>query len=259
MDYVPHSIVSGKKDFPVILLLNSLGTTTNMWNPQLPLLEEHYRVIRMDTRGHGDSATPQGPYSLDELVSDALGTLDRYDVPNASVMGCSMGSMTALGMGLRAPDRIDRIVCSAARADAPAPFRDSWDQRTDVINEKGVSALWEGSLGNWLTPAFRDSETEQVAFLKSEFLKTTDEGYKGCAAALKELDYLRHLPNLDVPTLFVAGSEDKGAPPAVMQEMAETAKDGQFVMIPDAGHIINVNAPEAFSLAIMNFLEMECE
>ena len=258
-NYVPHSIVSGTKDVPVLLLLNSLGTTTNMWAPQLSFLEKHFRVIRMDTRGHGESASPEGPYSFDDLVSDALGTLDRYDVETASVMGCSLGSMTALGMGLKDPDRIDRIVCTAARADAPEPFRQSWDDRMAVIDEKGIAGLWEGSLGNWLTPAFKEANPEQVAAMKADFLKTTPGGYKGCAAALKTLGYLRHLPDLKVPVLFVAGSEDKGAAPTVMEAMAEAAADGQFVMIPDAGHIINVNAPEAFSLAIMEFLEMTCE
>lgn len=258
-DYIPHTEVSGTKEVPVILLLNSLGTSTTMWDPQMDLLNRHFRVIRQDTRGHGQSATPDGPYSFDDLVADAIGTLDRHNVETASIMGCSLGSMTALGVGLKAPERIDRIVCTAARADNPPPFRQSWDDRVGVIAEKGVAGLWEGSLGNWLTPAFRDSNTEMVAKMRAEFLKTTDDGYRGCAAALKELNYLKDLPNLKVPTLFIAGSEDKGAPPAVMKEMASAAAHGQYVEIPDAGHIINVNAPEAFSLAIMDFLEMTCE
>ena len=257
--YIPHSEVSGTKEVPVLLLLNSLGTTTRMWDPQIALLEEHFRVIRMDTRGHGQSGTPSGLYSFDDLVSDALGTLDRHGARTASVMGCSLGSMTALGMGLHAPERIDRIVCTAARADSPPPFRQSWDDRTAIIADKGVQGLWEGSLGNWLTPKFRDAAPDTVTMMRTEFLKTTDEGYLGCAAALKDLDYLKDLPTLKVPTLFVAGSEDKGAAPDVMRQMAETASDGQFTMIPDAGHIINVNAPGAFSLAIMDFLEMSCE
>ena len=257
--YSPHSVVSGARDLPALLLLNSLGTTTHMWAPQLARLEQHFQVIRMDTRGHGDSETPPGPYSFDDLVDDALATLDRHDVEKTSVMGCSLGSMTALGMGLTAPDRIDRIVCTAARADAPEPFRHSWDDRMAIIEAKGVAGLWEGSLGNWLTPAFKDANPDQVAVMKAEFLKTTPDGYKGCAAALKTLDYLRHLPQLQVPVLFVAGSEDKGAPPPVMEAMADAARDGRYVMIPDAGHIINVNAPDAFIHAISGFLGMTSE
>ena len=159
-------------------------------------------------------------------------------------------------MGIQAPDRIDRIVCSAARADSPPPFRQSWYDRVGIMEEKGVEGLWEGSLGNWLTPAFREANPAIIAQMKAEFLKTTQEGYRGCAMALKDLDYLKDLGSLDVPVLFVAGSEDKGAAPDTMRDMAAAAKNGTFSLIDDAGHIINVNQPEAFSLAILGFLGM---
>lgn len=254
--YEPFTKISGKTDGPALLLLNSLGTTTNMWTPQLTLLENFYKVIQIDTRGHGQSATPPAPYSFDDLVGDAFGVLDRNGIKTASVMGCSLGSMTALGMGLHTPDRIERIVCTAARADSPPPFRQSWYDRVGIMEEKGVEGLWEGSLGNWLTPAFRETNPVTIEQMKADFLKTTQEGYRGCAMALKDLDYLKDLGQLDVPVLFVAGSEDKGAPPDTMRDMAAAAKTGAFSLIADAGHIINVNQPEAFSLAILGFLGM---
>ncbi len=257
--FTPKSVVSGTKEVPVILLLNSMGTTTEMWEPQLPMLENHFRVIRMDHRGHGQSDTPDGDYSFDDLVADAIAVLDEHKVETATVMGCSIGSMTALGLGLAAPDRIDRVVCAAARADAPEMFRQSWDDRAAIINEKGVGALWNGSLGVWFTPAFQEANPDVVAKMHAEFLKTTDQGYIRCGAALKGLDYLKDLPNMKVPTLFIAGAEDKGAPPAVMEQMAEVTPNSLFTVIPDAGHIVNVNAPEAFSLAIMEFLGITCE
>jgi 3-oxoadipate enol-lactonase len=164
--------------------------------------------------------------------------------------------MTALGMGVHAPERIERIVCTAARADSPPPFRQSWFDRVAIMDEKGIEALWEGSLGNWLTPAFRDANPDTVAKMKSAFLKTTIEGYRGCAMALKDLDYLKDLGAMDVPVLFVAGSEDKGAAPDTMREMAAAAKNGEFSLVADAGHIVNVNQPDAFLLAITNFLGM---
>lgn len=254
--YEPFTKISGKADGLALLLLNSLGTTTDMWAPQLAILEKFYKVIQIDTRGHGQSATPPAPYSFDELVADAFGVLDRNGIEKATVMGCSLGSMTALGMAIQAPERVERIVCTAARADSPPPFRQSWYDRVAVIEEKGVAGLWEGSLGNWLTPAFKEANPDVVAKMKASFLQTTEEGYRGCAMALKDLDYLKHLSELDVPILFVAGSEDKGAAPDTMREMATASKNGAFSLIADAGHIVNVNQPKAFSLAIMDFLGM---
>lgn len=254
--YEPHTQITGKADGPVLLLLNSLGTTTEMWTPQREMLERFYRVIQIDTRGHGQSPTPPAPYSFNDLVGDAFGVLDRNGIDKASVMGCSLGSMTALGMGLHAPDRIERIVCTAARADNPPPFKQSWDDRLAIMEEKGVEGLWEGSLGNWLTPDFRTANPQTVTMMNAEFLKTTPEGYRGCAMALKDLNYLKDLGSLDVPVLFVAGSEDKGAPPDTMREMAAASKNAEFVLISDAGHIINVNNSDGFSKAISDFLNL---
>lgn len=253
-DYIPHSEESGNPNAPALLCLNSLGTSTRMWDPQMSALEPNFRIIRMDTRGHGQSPSPQAPYTFEQIINDAFATLERYSVEKAIVMGCSLGSMTALQMGLRAPDRISSIICAAARADAPQGFKDNWDQRTAIINENGVSALWEGSKAAWMTEAFRKAYPEVVDLMKEEFLKTTDEGYKGCAAALKTLDVLKDLPNLAVPTLFIAGSEDKGAAPEVMEQMSSITPISKYKMISNAGHIVNVNAPDAFTAAVTDFL-----
>lgn len=255
-DVVLNSIASGLENGPGLLLSNGIGTTTRAWEPQLPLLEKHFRVVRYDTRGHGDSPTPEGPYSFDMLVADAFGVMDQHGLETASVMGCSLGSMTALGMGLKQPERLSKIVCTAARADGPPPFRQSWDDRMAVIADKGIAGLWEGSLGNWLTPAFREANPDVISMLNSEFMKTTPAGYSGCAIALKGLDYLKDLGTLSVPTLFVAGSADKGATPETMQAMAAACPSSQYALVEGAGHIINVNQQKAFDQAISAFLSM---
>ena len=255
-DVALNSIASGLENGPGLLLSNGIGTTTFAWEPQLPLLERFFKVVRYDTRGHGDSPTPDGPYSFDMLVADAFAVMDRHGLEKASVMGCSLGSMTAMGMGLAHPERVTRIVCTAARADGPQPFRQSWDDRIAIIADKGIAGLWGGAVGNWLTPEFRDANPDVLARLKSEFLKTTPGGYGGCAIALKGLDYLKDLGRMEVPMLFVAGSEDKGASPETMQEMAAACPNSQYALVEGAGHIINVNQADSFNKAISTFLNM---
>ncbi|ASJ72739.1 alpha/beta fold hydrolase [Granulosicoccus antarcticus] len=249
-----HSQVSGLSDGPGLLLSNSLSTTVNMWNPLLPALEKHFKVVRYDTRGHGKSPAPAAPYSFDDLVNDAFAVMDQHGLETASIMGCSLGSMTALGMGLSRPERIERIVCTAARADSPAPFKQSWDDRIAVLDKNDISALWEGSLANWLTPAFREAQPDSVEQLRNDFLLTNPEGFRGCAAALKGLDYLKDLGTMKVPVLFVAGSEDKGAAPQTMQEMADATLDGKFALVPECGHIVAVNNTSGLESAISDFL-----
>ena len=123
-----------------------------------------------------------------------------------------------------------------------------------MIADKGIAGLWEGSVGIWFTPAFHAANPDVAAMMKTEFMKTTPAGYGGCALALKGLDYLKDLGGLSVPTLFVAGSEDKGATPDTMEAMAAACPGSEYVLVEDAGHIINVNQKEAFEQAISPFL-----
>ena len=251
-----HSTASGPKDAPALLLLNSLGATSAMWDAQVPLLERYFRVIRCDTRGHGDSPTPPSPYSFDEIVSDALAVLDAHGAQRATVMGLSLGGMTALGMGLAAPERIERLICCAARADAPPPFVQSWHDRMAKLDDGGIESVWEGTVGFWLSEDTRRDHPEREAALRAGFLKTTAEGYRGCAHALMGLDYLRHLGEMRVPTLFVAGENDGGATPDTMRAMADACPASSYTVVPGAKHVINVDRPDDFSVGIHNFLDL---
>jgi 3-oxoadipate enol-lactonase len=240
---------------PVVVMSNSLGATRAMWDHQARWLGERARVIRYDTRGHGASDTPAGPYSFDDLVEDALAVMDAFDVGRAAYVGLSLGGMTGLGLGLRAPERLTRLAVSAARADAPAPFVQSWDDRVAKIEADGLAAIWPGTLERWLTPAFQQAEPETVAALKAQFLETTVAGYAGCAAALKGLDYLRHLGNLTIPTLYIAGADDMGAPASAMEGMAAATPDARYVCVGDAAHIVNHDGRADFDAALRDFLE----
>ncbi|WP_323764825.1 alpha/beta fold hydrolase [Marinovum sp.] len=252
-----HSTVSGPEDAPVLLLLNSLGATRAMWDAQLPLLERFYRVIRCDTRGHGQSPTPPSPYSFDEIVADSLAVLDSHGVEKATVMGLSLGGMTALGMGLTAPERIERLVCCAARSDAPQPFVQSWHDRLAKMADGGIEAVWAGTIGFWLSEDTRRDHPGREATLREGFLQTTEEGYRGCAHALMGLDYLRRLGEMKVPVLFVAGENDGGATPDTMRAMAEACPGSEFTVVPGAKHVINVDRPEDFAVAVAGFLDLD--
>lgn len=251
-----HSTISGPQNAPALLLLNSLGATQAMWDAQVPLLERYYRVIRCDTRGHGNSPTPPSPYSFDDIVADAFGVLDAHGVHKASVMGLSLGGMTALGMGLAAPDRIERLVCCAARADAPPPFVQSWHDRLAKMEEGGVEAIWQGTIPFWLSEETRRDHPEREAALHAGFLKTTEEGYRGCANALMGLDYLRHLGQMKVPVHFVAGEKDGGATPETMRAMSDACPGSDFSVVPGAKHVINVDRAEDFTCAVLKTLDL---
>ncbi len=246
---------SGREDgAPVILLSNSLGTDRGMWAPQRPLLERHYTVLTYDARGHGGTDTPPPPYTMAGLVADAVAVLDHFGVARADYMGLSMGGMTGLGLALGHPDRVSRLICCDARADAPEGFVKVWADRIATVGASGMEPLWAPSAERWFTQRWRDANPEALEAMRRSFLAIRPEGYAGCAAALQGLDYLKSLGTLEMPVLYVCGDVDTGSPPDVMRAMAEATPGSRFALVEDAAHIANMDNPDGFNRPVAAFL-----
>ncbi len=249
-----NTAVDGEAGKPWIVLSNSLGANLSMWDPQIEFLTQSYRVLRYDTRGHGQSDAPAGPYSFADLVGDVIALMDAHEIETADFMGLSMGGMTGLGLALDHFDRVSRVVCADGRADAPGPFREMWDHRIATVEANGLEGIVDGTLASWFTEAWRLENPEHVSDIRAMVLGNDAAGYIACCRALKQLDYLKRLGDVSIPVLFVGGSEDKGAAPQVMQAMADATPGGRYVEIPDAAHVANINQPAAFNQAISGFL-----
>lgn len=239
---------------PWIVLSHSLAADHTMWDAQLPLLLPHYRVLRYDTRGHGASGIPPGPYSFGDLVGDVVAIMDRHGIARATFMGLSLGGMTGLGLALAHPDRVEKLVCCDARADAPPAFQKSWEDRVAVVTEKGMAGVLAGTIERWLAPSFRALNPHEVARVERMILATPVAGWLGCVAAIRSLDYLKDLAGLKVPTLYVVGADDVGAPAEAMRAMADATPGARLEVIPEAAHLPNVDATERFNAAIAPFL-----
>ena len=246
--------VEGDASKPWLIASNSLATNMSMWDSQIEAFVRHRRVVRYDTRGHGGSSAPPGAYDFAALVGDIVAILDRLQIETADVVGLSLGGMTALGLGLAHPDRVRRIACCDARGAFPQAAIAGWSQRMEAVRAGGVGAIVEETLQRWFTPATHCKRPDILAQARDMMQSTSVAGYLGCVAALKTLDYRRQLPNLQVPTLFLTGSEDGAAPPDVVKDMASATPHAQFVSIPAAAHISNIEAPEMFNQRIVEFL-----
>lgn len=244
-------------DKPWIILSNSLGSNLSMWDEQIELLSSRYRVLRYDTRGHGKSEVPPGHYQLAQLESDVIGLMDAHDIDTAAFMGLSMGGMTGMGLGLKHPTRFSRIVVCDARADGPEAFRKSWDERAAFIRANGMAALVPATLERWLTPEFQHQYPDKTRWIGDMVANTDPDGYIGCAMALQQLDYLKDLPGITIPVLYVGGDSDVAAMPDVMQAMADATPGARYVPVPNAAHIANVDNPSGFADAIADFLELD--
>lgn len=254
-----HTRVDGPDGAPWIVLSNSLGANLTMWDPQMPLLTRAFRVLRYDTRGHGLSETVASAFGFDELVADVIAVMDAYGIQKADFMGLSLGGMTGLGVALAHPDRVGRLICADARAVATDPVRQMWDTRISVVANQGLEAILDGTMESWFTADWRADHDDIARSVRDMIMGTDPVGYVGCCHALKTLDYLRHLPRLAVPTLYLVGDEDKGAPPDDMRAMADATPGARFAVVPDAGHLANMNAPAAFNHAVAEFLAIPAE
>lgn len=243
--------VDGDPGAPALLLINSIGSTREMWARQLPAFSSRYRVIRYDARGHGESSVPQGPYTVDQLGLDALAVLDEVGADTADVCGISLGGMTAQWLGLNAPDRVRRLIL--ANTAARIGTIESWAERMNLVRERGMSAVAEMTMPRWFSPPFHARDPETVHAFRAMVQSCPVDGYLGCCAALRGADLRDRVAGITSPTLLVASTADTATPPEGLEFIRERIRGSQLVTF-DAGHLSNVECAEEFTAAVVEFL-----
>jgi 3-oxoadipate enol-lactonase len=246
--------IEGAEGAPWVTFSNSLACDLSMWDGQVALLQDDYRILRYDTRGHGGTDAPEGPYSFDMLVGDVIGLWDALGIERGHFIGLSLGGMTALGLALGHAARLASITVCNARAEAPPAFRDIWDARIATVSDDGMEPTIDTTLERWFTPVFAAGDPPVFDDVRGMIRSTSPEGYIGCARALQGLDYLPRLGGISTPALFIAGSGDGATPPDGMRAMHQAVRNSRYVELDPAAHISNLEQPEAFNEAISAFL-----
>ena len=246
--------LSGKEQAPVVVLSHSLACSLVMWWPQLELLEAHFRVLRYDTRGHGLSEAPAGPYTLKQLVDDAIAMLDALKIDQVHWIGLSMGGMIGQGLTLSRPERLKTLVLADTAAIIPAEAQPVWQERIDAARNGGMQAVAESTLERWFTPNYLKNNLPETDRIRQLILATPLDGYIGCSEAIRRLNYLERLNTLDITTLIMVGAEDPGTPVAASEAMHAQIKNSELVVIPQAAHLSNIEQAAVFNDQLMAFL-----
>ena len=248
-----HAVVTGRSDGPVVLLSNSLGSTHRMWDAQLDVLNEHFRVVRYDTRGHGESPVPDGPYSIDDLVDDVVALLDRLGIARAHVVGLSLGGMTAMRLAARNPERVDRVVllCTGAQL-APGS---AWTDRAATVRAQGSAAVAEAVVQRWFTPEYLVTHPDSRVSHEGMVAATPAEGYAGCCEAIARLDLREELSTIRAATLAIAGADDPATPPAKLEEIVAAIPHSRLLVVDHAAHLANAEQPGTITPALVAHLE----
>jgi 3-oxoadipate enol-lactonase len=243
--------IEGRDGAPVLMLSNSLGTDLHMWDDQMLELTKHFRVVRYDRRGHGKSGTTKGPYSFDLFGRDILAIIDKLNVKTMNWCGLSMGGMDGQWLGANARDRVSKLIL--ANTNFYYSDKAPWADRIRFVREKGLGALVDPNMERWFTKDFRTRAPKAIARMKEMFLASNPEGYVACVEAIRDMDFRASNPGITTPTLVIVGKHDPATPPSAGEAIASQIKGAKLVSL-DAAHISNVEQPQAFTKAVLDFL-----
>ncbi len=244
--------IDGPDGAPWLVFSNSLATTLAMWDEQAAALQDKYRVLRYDQRGHGATDAPAGRYAFDTLLADALGLLDALSIPKAHFAGLSMGGATALGLAERDPDRFDRIIVCDLPCQSTPQSSQQWEDRIVAAQKDGMASLVEPTLARWFPPETVAKNPPHLDKLRGMIEATPVDGFVGCAAALADHDYASAVATVQRPVLFLTGAKDAAAAP--MRKLAEKLPGSRYFELPGAGHISNMDRPWEFTQTVRDFL-----
>ena len=247
-----HYQTFGDTNNPAIIFSNSLGTKYTMWQPQIYALQNDFFVICYDTRGHGASSAPKGPYTIDQLGLDVIHILDHLNISKASFCGISMGGLTGQWLAIHHPERFNHVVVSNTAAKIGQEL--AWDTRAALVREQGLKPIADTAASRWFTEPFIQSNTAIVESLSNDLGAGSPEGYASCCEALAKADLREQLKNITVPTLVVAGLQDPVTTIADGEYMVEHIPNSQLFKIIDASHISNIEQPRVFNYILHQFL-----
>jgi len=239
---------------PWLTLSHSLACDTSMWDPQMEMLKKQFKVLRFDTRGHGQSAAPATDYTLEQMADDVHGLFGHLGITRSHWMGLSMGGMIGQAFALKYPGMFASMILADTTSRQPPNGAAMWGERIQVAKTKGMDALVEGTLARWFTDGFREAQPQMMSNIAAVIRATPAAGYAGCCAGISKIDLTDRLQEIKCPTLVIVGEQDLGTPVAASQAIQDNLPGAELLVIPSAAHISNIEQPAIFNIAVRDFL-----
>lgn len=250
-----HYELTGPENGPVVTMSHSLAAHSGMWAPQVPaLVGRGYRVLRYDTRGHGQSEVPAGPYTLEMLAEDVIALLQGLGIAKTHFVGLSMGGMIGQTLALMRPDLLHSLVLCDTSSGYPPEAAAQWQERIAAAKAHGLEPNVEPTLERWFSPGFAADNRALMDTVRAMIRNTPVEGFVGCCHAIAKLDLTERISDIRTPTLIIVGEDDPGTPVAMSRTIQERIEGSELVVIPVARHLSNMEAVEPFNAALLDFL-----
>jgi 3-oxoadipate enol-lactonase len=251
---ISHRVRIDGDSGPWVVFSNSLGTTLEMWDAQVLALPGH-RVLRYDTRGHGGTAAPPGPYTLEELADDLIGILDGVGVDECAFVGLSLGGMIGQVAMLKAPHRFRCAVLADTTSRYGPEAAERFNTRIETALHSGLGPIADTIPASWFTADFPSRKPDTVARFQAMLAGNDPEGYAGCCAAIPAIDVTDRLAELSFPVRVIVGQQDHSTTVEHARRIVEHLPDADLVIIPHAAHLSNVEQPDVFNDALVSFVE----
>ncbi|WP_020603635.1 3-oxoadipate enol-lactonase [Spirosoma spitsbergense] len=246
-----HYQLDGPEEGMVVLFSNSLGADLTMWDAVVNELTPSLRVLRYDTRGHGQTPALPPPVTIADLGEDVIALLNELAIPKVHFCGLSMGGLIGQWLAIHHPERIDKLILSNTAAKIGTNV--SWNERIDTVRRYGLSDVANAALDRWLTPEFREQHPAVRDHWVNRFRETDDQGYAACCMAIRNADFREDLHQIKAPTLIIAGTHDPVTTVTDGQFMQQAIPDAQLVELP-AAHLSAVESADAFARTLNTFL-----
>jgi 3-oxoadipate enol-lactonase len=246
--------IAGNDNAPWVTLSHSLACNLHMWDDQMDVLTRKYRVLRFDTRGHGQSTAPGGDYTLDEMADDVKGLFDALNITRTHWLGLSMGGMIGQTFALKYPGVFQSLILADTTSRRPLNAAEMWGARIQAARAGGMKAVLDSTLARWFTAPYKATATDVMARIGEQILTTPVDGFCGACAAIAKVDTLDRLREITIPALIVVGEEDHGTPPEMAQAIHANLPGSELITIRSAAHLSNVEQREVFNRAVMDFL-----
>jgi 3-oxoadipate enol-lactonase len=252
----PMRYLEAGSGWPVVLL-HAFPFCADMWRPELERVPEGWRFIAPDLRGFGpDAAAGTARLTLDDMAADVELLLDRIEVERAVIGGLSMGGYVTFALFRRAPERFSGMILADTRPQADTPGGRSGRRKLiESAQTGGSTAVADSMLPKLLG---RTSKARRPALMPQVRQMVEREGVEGIIAALEAMlsrpDSTPDLARIACPTLVIVGDEDELTPPADAELMQNHITRSRLVVLPEVGHLSNLEAPDGFTLAVTDFL-----
>ena len=246
----------GKKGAPSVIFIHGFPFNKSMWNMQVKALEDNYRTIAYDIRGHGNSGRGETDFSIELFVRDLLALMDALKIRKTVLCGLSMGGYIALNAVENFPERFDALILSDTNCTADtSEAKEKRMKAIENIRKNGVEKYADESIKNFFASESYTTRGKEIAGVREMILKTSEQSLSSTLLALSvRKETCTNLPAINIPVLILVGKEDKITPPAAVQLMHEKIKGSSLHILEHAGHLSNIENPGEFSILLKEFM-----